>query len=64
MNLNEKYAKLIIRPLERKNCDLRNDFYMNKFSFNRKKYKKQMEENDKLLLEYYKKFEIFINDNL
>lgn len=64
MNLNEKYVDLIIRPLEQKVYSLKISFYINKFNFNKKKYKRQMDEIDRLLLEYYRKFENFIKEDI
>lgn len=64
MNLNEKYVDLIIRPLEQEVYRLKVSFYINKFNFNKKKYKKQMDEADRLLLEYYRKFENFIKEDI
>lgn len=62
MDLNEKYVDLIIRPLEQEAYRLKISSYINKFSFNKKKYKKQIDKTDRLLLEYYRKFEDFIKE--
>lgn len=60
MDLDLKYCELIIRPLEQEIKKLRNDFYMNKFIINKNKDKEHIDELEKMLFEYYKKFETFI----
>jgi len=60
MDLSAKYSELIIRPLEQEIKNLRNNFFMNRFIINKKKDKVQIDKLEKILLEYYKKFETFI----
>ena len=60
MDLNSKYSELIIRPLEQEIKKSRNNFFMNKYTINKNKDKEHIDKLEKLLFEYYKKFETFI----
>lgn len=60
MELIKLYSELIITPLEKEVQKTREKVYNKKFSFTRKKDKEYLEKMEKLLLNYYEKFSIFV----
>lgn len=60
MELIKLYSDLIIMPLEKEVRKIREKVYNKSFSFTRKKDKEYLEKMEKLLLDYYEKFSIFI----
>lgn len=61
MDIIKKYTNMIIVPLEKEINHLRTDFYTKKTTFNKNEDKEHLKRMEKLLLEYYRKFEIFID---
>ncbi len=60
MELIKLYSDLIIMPLEKEVRKIREKVYNKSFSFTRKKDKEYLDKMEKLLLDYYEKFSIFI----
>lgn len=61
MNLIKKYSEIIIKPLEYEIYELRKEFYMKRGFINKDSNKEYIDMMEKVLFEYYKKFELFID---
>lgn len=64
MNLVKKYSEIIIKPLEYEIYELRKEFYTKKSFINKDNNKEYIDMMEKILFEYYKKFELFIDKQL
>lgn len=64
MNIEKKYVDLILVPLEKEIHNLKVNFYIKNFTFNKKLDNEYIENIENLLLQYYKNFETFIDDSL
>lgn len=64
MNLLKKYSELIVIPLQEEVKKARLNIYEDKYQFNRKVDIEYLDKMENLLFEYYKKFEIYIDEEL